>query len=126
MSVFSLSALFLLTEALLQEVEDERQRRKRHRGDNCGRKAQLKAQLDAAAALMAGQVGVYSTYGRLPLQLLTKQKCVAWRWPQENGVMQHMYRPRYDRHHHSDSHRFDVEAAWFDKGQGRLIRGYRG
>ena len=30
----------------------------------------------------AGQVGVSSTHGRLPLQLLTKQKCVAWRWPQ--------------------------------------------
>lgn len=36
----------------------------------------------------AGQVGVYSTYGRLPLQLLTKQKCVAWRWPQAGADLQ--------------------------------------
>eukprot|EP00434_Breviolum_minutum_P007060 symbB.v1.2.006230.t1/scaffold340.1/size245066/16 len=75
----------LEAEALLAEVDDQRKRlAKRKRGH----KAQRDAQQKAAEALMAGPVG--SSSERLPLQLLTKQKCVAWRWPEEDGVMKHM------------------------------------
>ncbi|CAJ1359912.1 unnamed protein product [Effrenium voratum] len=70
-------------EALLAELEEERQRQRKRR------KTDHPAKLQAASALMAAEPGVTSPL-RLPLQLLTMQRCVAWRWPNAEGKMQHM------------------------------------
>eukprot|EP00931_Biecheleriopsis_adriatica_P063768 TRINITY_DN38686_c0_g1_i2.p1 TRINITY_DN38686_c0_g1~~TRINITY_DN38686_c0_g1_i2.p1 ORF type:complete len:120 (+),score=30.35 TRINITY_DN38686_c0_g1_i2:42-401(+) len=74
----------LLSE-LASEVDDQQKRQQLKR-----RKTRDESLQSAAAnALMAADPGTDTTE-RLPLRLLTGQRCVAWRWLAEDGTFQHM------------------------------------